>query len=64
MKAYWGIRCTVPLMLNFSARWRCVVRLTPWPLYHQRMSPWYLSNEMLGEVISVKGTWRYWGYNR
>ena len=55
---------TVPLMFDFNTRWRLVVSLTPWPLYHQWKSPWYLLSEVLGEVISVKGTWRYWGYKR
>jgi len=33
MHGIWRVDSIAPLMLNLSARWRCVARLTSWPLY-------------------------------
>ena len=33
MKAYGGIRCIAPFILDLSTTWRFVVKFTPWPLY-------------------------------
>jgi hypothetical protein len=55
MKAYWGSGSIAPRILDLGTSWRCVVSLTPRPLYPQGKSPWYPLDRRLGGPQSRSG---------
>jgi len=46
VKVYRGSRATEQLILNLGTRWRCMVNLTPQPLYHREGSPVPIAKEI------------------
>jgi hypothetical protein len=49
MKAYSRSRGRDPPILNLDSGWRCLVSITPWPIYLQERNPLYpLSRRLLG----------------
>jgi len=48
MEAYWGRGGIASCILDPSTRWRQVVSITPWSLYHQGKSTWYPLHRRLG----------------
>jgi len=54
-KGMWGNGCVVPLILNFSTRWRLVVSVTPWLFYMEKKNSHYPMNRMLDGPQSWSG---------